>query len=579
MVQPAGPALTAATVRPAHLPLTSGEGAYASPAGLTADGTATVGLTGTAVLAGIAGSITAPGNVHALAVLALVVGIAGPASPATTVVAALLALTGGEHTGSTHAGMPAHRTATVVGACAAVLTRPAGSVSAPGNIHAQAGLALVVRLAGPALTAATVRPAHFALARREDTDTGLACVPASRAGTVCHAGTAVLARVARSVTAPGHVHTLSCLIAGVVGGTGAATSRATIGTTFPVITGGKLTRSSHALLATLGTAAIRRTAVAILIQPGLAHLVSAALAAVLRTITASLTQPGFTHSISAAGSAVRRTCHATLSQPGLAVPIAAARTAIGRTVAAGFTRAAGAIATVSLGLALTSHALLSDSACAAGSLTTIRTAHLACTGSELAGRAHTGMPAHGAGAVAGTRRTILACVAGSVSAPRHIHTGTRLTLEVGAAGSAASTATVGTALLAHTRGEGTYALHTLLSADRTGTVAWTRRAVLSEGRLAYAVAAAGPAVCRAGLAGLAAIALTIPAPGHVNAQMALTREMIGAGPAGAVAAIWAALFADTGSERAGALHTLLSTARAGAVGTTGSAVLAVGRFA
>jgi hypothetical protein len=190
-------------------------------------------LTGTTILTGIAGPVSAPRDVDALPGLALEVLFTGSARATASVLSALSEIARSELAGAQNAGVATCGASTVSGTRAAVLAElplahaVAAALAAVGStgiaglifiadavptgsgVLTLTGGADIGERARAAASSASVTAALLAAASREDTLTGLAGLTAGRAPAVSRTGSAVLShvQVACPVATPRHVGT------------------------------------------------------------------------------------------------------------------------------------------------------------------------------------------------------------------------------------------------------------------------------------------------------------------------------------------------------------------------------------
>lgn len=169
MVFTAGAARAPAAVVAAYPVVTRCEGADPGLAGMPASRAGAVCRAGIAVLPGITGFVSTPGNIHALAGLAVVVLTAHTTGAPATVVAAVLSDTIGEHALAIHAGFAAHHTGTIPRAGVTILAGIADPVATQSQGHASPFQAVLSRGTRSAGRTAAIIAALDLVARHIDT--------------------------------------------------------------------------------------------------------------------------------------------------------------------------------------------------------------------------------------------------------------------------------------------------------------------------------------------------------------------------------------------------------------------------
>lgn len=337
-----GAAGSAAAVVPALLPVAGREDTGSPHTLLSTRAAGAIRGTGSAVLSGIAGLVAAVGHVDALVTLTHMVGSAGSAAPAAPIVPALLPLTGREYTGTGDTRSPTPRAGTVRRTGAAVLRSIAGSVPAPGDVHALTVLAHEMVCTGATVPSAAVGPALLPFTCSENAPLARTAGLPTATGTIRRTGVAVLPRTAGAITAArlGLTHTAHARMEGRAGSTHSTTA---VGTALPSLTGSEHTSTRLTLPATTAHTVCRTT---LAVLPGVAGSVPTEL---LRntlptdalvgcgTVTACAATTVVTTFLAAT-----RSKHTLRAHTGLATPGAGA---VGNAVPAVLPRPAGPIAT------------------------------------------------------------------------------------------------------------------------------------------------------------------------------------------------------------------------------------------
>lgn len=227
----AGPTHTSTTIGTTLPIVAGGEPAGVPIAGFPAGRARAIHQTGPAILRGITGAISTPGDVLALTVgLALMVSRAGSTGTATPVTTAHSILAGNKLAGSVQTDGSAGTATAVHHTGLTVLTRVAGAVPTPGDVDALPVITVVMGRARAARSPATIVATQFAFARGERTRAVHALFAALRASTVSGTRLAVLGVPAVPVPTVGNEHT-STILAIVVNPTGSAGPPAAVITT------------------------------------------------------------------------------------------------------------------------------------------------------------------------------------------------------------------------------------------------------------------------------------------------------------------------------------------------------------